>query len=157
MYYYKAPYIQKGYGLGGIFRSVVKFFKPMVHSATKILNKPEVKRVLKTVGKETLHGGSKVLLDSLQGNDIKSVLNKRISKAKQKITDSIEESIKLRRKNNDKYKEYHRTHDALPEQSIGIVNSRETLKKRTRKIRRNNTSDNRKREKRKNQYSSVFD
>ena len=157
MYYYKAPYIQKGYGLGGIFRSVVKFFKPMVHNATKILNKPEVKRVLKTVGKETLHGGSKVLLDSLRGNDIKSTLNKRISKAKQKISDSIEQSIKLRRKNDDKYKEYHHPHDALPEQNIGVVNSRETLKKRTKKIRRINTFGNRKREKKKSQYSSVFD
>ena len=157
MYYYKTPYIQKGYGLGGIFRSVVKFFKPMVHNAAKILNKPEVKRVLITVGKETLHGGSKVLLDSLRGNDIKSTLNKRISKAKQKITDSIEQSIKLRRKNDDKYKEYHHPRDVLPKQNIGVVNSRETLKKRTKTIRRINTFGNRKREKMKSQYSSVFD
>ena len=91
--YYKAPYIQKGYGLGGIFRGVAKFFRPIAKNIIKSINTPGVKNVLKTVGKETLNTGSELLIDSLKGNDIESKLEQRIQKAKKRITDSIEDGI----------------------------------------------------------------
>ena len=72
MYHYKSAYIQKGHGLGGIFRGIRNFFMPLARRVVTTLNKPEVKRVLKTIGKETLNTGSELVLDSIQGNDIQS-------------------------------------------------------------------------------------
>ena len=83
MYHYKSAYIQKGHGLGGIFRGIRKNFMPLARRVVTTLNKPEVKRVLKTIGKETLNTGSELMLDSIQGNDIQSTLDKRINIAKQ--------------------------------------------------------------------------
>ena len=70
MYHYKAAYIQKGYGLGGLFRGIRNFVMPLTRRVVTTLNKPEVKRVLKTIGKETLNTGSELVLDSIQRNDI---------------------------------------------------------------------------------------
>ena len=94
--YYRSPYVQKGYGLGGIFRSVAKLFRPIVRNITRTINRPEVQNVLKTVGKETLDTGSELLIDSTKGGkDIESKLNKRIKIAKQRIVDSIEDGISM--------------------------------------------------------------
>ena len=107
MYHYKSAYIQKGHGLGGIFRGIRNFFMPLARRVVTTLNKPEVKRVLKTIGKETLNTGSELVLDSIQGNDIQSTLNKRISTAKKRIAESIEDGIKSKRTVNS-IKRYQR-------------------------------------------------
>ena len=101
MYHYKSAYIQKGHGLGGLFRGIRKFFTPLARKVVTTLNKPEVKNVLKTLGKETVTTGSELLLDSLQGNDIQATLNRRINKAKKRIAESIEDGIKSRQKVNN--------------------------------------------------------
>lgn len=103
--YYRSPYVQKGYGLGGIFRSVAKLFRPIVRNITRTINRPEVKNVLKTVGKETFNTGSELLIDSIKGNnDIESKLDKRIKIAKQRIVNSIEDGINMKRaKESRKY------------------------------------------------------
>lgn len=104
--YYRSPYIQKGYGLGGIFRSVAKLFRPIVRNITRTINRPEVKNILKTVGKETFNTGSELLIDSIKGdNNIESKLDKRIKIAKQRIVDSIEDGISMskRAKESRKY------------------------------------------------------
>ena len=93
--YYRAPYVQRGHGLGSIFRGVAKFFRPLARNIVSTLNNPVVKKVLKTVGKETLDTGSELLIDSLRGNDIDSKLDQRIKKAKQRISDSIEDGINM--------------------------------------------------------------
>ena len=69
MYVYRSPYAQKGYGLGGIFRGVAKFFRPIARNVVKVFSKPAVKRVLKTVGEQAVNSGGEVLIDSLRGND----------------------------------------------------------------------------------------
>ena len=55
------------------------------------MNRPEVRNVLKTVGKETLNTGGELLIDSLKGNNIESKLDSRINFAKKRIANSIEE------------------------------------------------------------------
>lgn len=65
--YYKAPYIQKGHGLGSIFRGVAKFFRPLARNIVNTFKQPTVRNVLKTVGKETLGTGTELLLDSIKG------------------------------------------------------------------------------------------
>ena len=80
--YYRSPYIQKGYGLGSIFRGVAKFFKPLGRSLVRSVNTPEVKNVFKTVGKEAFNTGSELLMDSLKGNNIETKMDKRIQQSK---------------------------------------------------------------------------
>ena len=94
MYHYKSAYIQKGHGLGGIFRGIRNFFMPLTRRVVTTLNKPEVKRVLKTIGKETLNTGSELVLDLIQRNDIQSTLDKRINIPKKRIAETIEDGIK---------------------------------------------------------------
>ena len=100
MYVYRSPYAQKGYGLGGIFRGVAKFFRPVARNVVKVSSKPEVKKVLKTVGEEAVNTGGEVLIDSLRGNDVEKTLDTRINLAKKRIADSIEEGIKSRKSIN---------------------------------------------------------
>ena len=100
MYVYRSPYAQKGYGLGGIFRGVAKFFRPIARNVVKVFSKPAVKKVLKTVGEEAVNTGGEVLIDSLRGNDVEKTLDTRINLAKKRIADSIEEGIKSRKSIN---------------------------------------------------------
>ena len=109
--YYRSPYVQKGYGLGGIFRSVAKLFRPIVRNIIRTINRPEVKNVLKTVGKETLDTGSELLINSIKGgNDIGPRLDKRIKIAKQRIVDSIEDGISMGKRAKE-YRKYDRLDD----------------------------------------------
>ncbi len=96
--YYRASYIQKGYGLGSIFRSVAKLFRPIARNIRKTIDRPEVRNVLKTMGKETLNTGGELLIDSIKGKDVKPTLDKRIKIAKQRIANSIEEGINMRKR-----------------------------------------------------------
>ena len=114
MYHYKAAYIQKGRGLGGIFRGIRNLFMPLARRVVTTLNKPEVKRVLKPIGKETLNTGSVLVLDSIQSNDIQSTLDKRINIAKKRIAESIEDGIKSKRTVNN-IKRYQRLRDESPD------------------------------------------
>ena len=105
--YYRSPYIQRGYGLGGMFRGLAKLFRPLVRKISTTINRPEVRNVLKTMGKETLNTGSELLIDSLKGNDIESKLDSRINLAKKRIVDSIEEGINTRKRTREA-KKYQR-------------------------------------------------
>ena len=58
MYHYKSGYIQKGHGLRGLFRGIRNFFTPLARKVVTTLIKPEVKRVLKTIRKESVNPGS---------------------------------------------------------------------------------------------------
>ena len=119
MYHYEAAYIQKGRGLGGIFRGIRNLFMPLARRVVTTLNKPEVKRVLKTIGKETLNTGSELVLDSIQGNDIQSILDQRINIAKMRIAESIEDVIKSKRTVNN-IKRYQRIRDESPDRYTRI-------------------------------------
>ena len=109
--YYRSPYVQKVYGLGGIFRSVAKLFRLIVRNIRRTINRPEVKNVLKTVGKETLDTGSELLINSIKGgNDIGPRLDKRIEIANQRIVDSIEDGISMGKRAKE-YRKYDRLDD----------------------------------------------
>ena len=109
---YRSAYIQKGYGLGGIFRGIVRLFRPVAKNVVKVLSRPEVRKVLKTVGKETVDTGKGLLMDKLQGKDLKSMIDKRINIAKRRIADSIEEGINSRKQANN-IKKYHHIRDEI--------------------------------------------
>ena len=63
MYHYKSAYIQKGHGLGGIFRGIRNFFMPLARRVVTTLNKPEVTRELNTIDNETPNTGSNLMLN----------------------------------------------------------------------------------------------
>ena len=124
---YKSTYIQKRYGLGGIFRGIAKMFRPIARNLSNTIRRPEVQRVLKTIGKETLDTGSELLLDTIKGNDIEMKLDKRINLAKQRIADSIEDGISMSKRARDSRK-YHR----LIDENNDVRSSNKYSKKPTR-------------------------
>lgn len=63
--YYRGISYQKGYGLGGIFRRIFRAALPYIVRGTK------------TVGKEALVTGSRVMSDVLAGQDIKTAAKNR--------------------------------------------------------------------------------
>ena len=102
--YYRSPYIQKGYGLGGVFRSIAKLIHPIARKTIRFVNKPSVRNVLKTIGKEGIDSSKELLLDSLQGKDIREKLKERIEIGKKHITDSIREGVSSQMNNAKRYK-----------------------------------------------------
>ena len=108
--YYRSPFVQKGYGLGSIFRGVAKRNRPIARKIANTLKSPEVRNVCKKVGKEALGNGSKLLMDSLKDNYIESKLDNRIKLAKKRIVNSIEDGISMRKRTKGKQK-YHRIND----------------------------------------------
>ena len=93
MMYYRGRYVQKGYGLGGIFRSVAKVFTPLARNVVKAVNNREVKNILKTVGEEAFDTGKEFLISSLKGENAKPKMKDKINMSKKRIADSIEKSI----------------------------------------------------------------
>ena len=60
------------------------------------------------MGKETFDAGSELLIDSIKGNNIESKLDKRIKIAKQRIADSIEDGINMRKRASRQSRKYSR-------------------------------------------------
>ena len=65
--YYSGSGVQRGYGIGGVFKRFFKWFLPIVKSH----GMPIVKDFAKTSGKELLRGVTQVASDSLAGNNFK--------------------------------------------------------------------------------------
>lgn len=103
MAYYKSPYIQRGYGLGSIFNSLLRVFNPAKKHIARILSQPSTQKILKSVGKEAVSAGTDLLIEKASGNkDLKTVLDKRIEKAKNRISETINEAKKLQKRPNSK-------------------------------------------------------
>ena len=99
MMYYRGRYVQKGYGLGGIFRSVSKIFSPIARKIATVARQPEVRKVLKTLGKSAADTGSELLISKLKGESVQPKLKEKIASSKKQIVESIKEGIsELQRK-----------------------------------------------------------
>ena len=76
----------RGYGIGGIFNSLIRFFKPVKRQIFSALNKPVTKEILKTVGQEAMSAGSELLLKKIKGSeDLDSLLDKKFVPRKKKL------------------------------------------------------------------------
>jgi hypothetical protein len=73
------PY-QQGYGLGNIFRGLVRFLTPFAKSAVK------------TVGKQAVNTGLEIAGDVLQGQSIKGAAASRGKQALQNLVDKAKQS-----------------------------------------------------------------
>lgn len=80
--YYQGSLHQRGYGLGGLFRS---FFRAAV---------PLFKSGAKAVGKQLFHSGVNLLNDVTKGEDIKSAAKKRLKEAGNVLTDKATTKVK---------------------------------------------------------------
>ena len=70
---FRGPAMQKGYGLGGLFKGLARSFAPVL------------KRGLVTVGKKALKAGVEVLGDVASGEKVKDSIKKRAKKNVQEI------------------------------------------------------------------------
>ena len=106
--YYRSPYIQRGYGLGSVFASLLRFFNPAKKHIGKLLKQSSTKKILKSLGREAASTGTELLLEKAKGNkDLKSVLENRIQIAKHRISKAIKEAKKMPTKTNTKkYKSF---------------------------------------------------
>ena len=75
---FRGPALQKGYGLGGLFKGLVRTLAPAL------------KQGLISVGKRALQTGTEVLNDYVQGGDLKTSIKRR---AKQNVNDLIRSTI----------------------------------------------------------------
>ena len=91
--YYRGRYVQKGYGLGGIFRSVSKLFSPIARKIATVAKQPEVRKVLKTLGKSVADTGSELLISKFKGESVQPKLKEKITSSKKQIIESIKDGI----------------------------------------------------------------
>ena len=77
-------YIQKGHGLGSLFRAIFKVAKPLIYSGIK-LAKPHIKKVGKYAIKEMSRTGADILNDKLKKRKLKTSVKKRVGQTKNRI------------------------------------------------------------------------
>ena len=66
MIHYKGRYIQKWFGLVGLFQSLPKIIRPIAREIIRLSRKPIAKKILKKVGKTAEKVGSDILIDSMK-------------------------------------------------------------------------------------------
>lgn len=80
--YYQGASFQKGYGFGGLFRSLFRAAVPLLKSGAK------------AVGKQLFHSGVNMLNDVSRGDDIKVAAKRRLKEAGQQLTDKAATKMK---------------------------------------------------------------
>lgn len=80
--FYQGSSLQKGYGFGGIFRSLFRAAVPLFKSGAK------------AVGKQLFHTGVDVLNDLSQGENIKVAAKRRFKEAGKNLTDKAAVKVK---------------------------------------------------------------
>ena len=81
---FRGTRMQKGHGLGGLFRGLFKSAMPLLKSGMKAAA-PMLKRGAKTLGKQVLDSGMNLAGDLLDGESIKSSARKRVLEAKNQL------------------------------------------------------------------------
>jgi len=80
-YYQGSPY-QRGYGLGGLFRSFFRTAAPLLKSGVK------------AIGKQLFHSGVNLMNDISQGQDLKGAAKRRFKEAGKVLTDKAASKVK---------------------------------------------------------------
>lgn len=99
--YYQGAQYQRGYGLGGLFRS---FFRAAV---------PLFKSGAKAVGKQLFRSGVDILNDVTKGEDVKMAAKKRLKEAGNVLTDKASAQVKSMIGSGRKNKKRKRTRKAV--------------------------------------------
>ena len=99
MIHYKGRYIQKWFGLVGLFQSLPKIIRPIAREIIRLSRKPIAKKILKKVGKTAEKVGSDILIDSMkkyESDRIDSV--GKLEKGKEEIAKLIRKKVEAHRK-----------------------------------------------------------
>lgn len=80
--YYKGVPLQRGSGLGGIFKSFYRMILPLFKSGAK------------AVGKQALRSGVDIANDVLQGKEIKAATKERAKEASKLLTSKAADKVK---------------------------------------------------------------
>lgn len=91
--YYRAPYIQNGSGLGGIFRGLAKFITPIAQGVQKIASNPTVQGI----AKEALKTGASIAADAIQGKEINAKEKgiKLLQHAREKVAETVRKTVNI--------------------------------------------------------------
>ena len=105
-----------GRGLGGIFRSVYKFFRPLLNfllpTITKVASSKTGKKLIKQAKKSALKAGIHTIGDISSGENVKSSISKNLKKAKKDILNRLDDDNRVGKKKikNKKKKGYNFFH-----------------------------------------------
>jgi hypothetical protein len=85
--YYQAPYTQKGYGFGGIFRGIAKFLSPLASGISKVASNPTVQ----SLAKDAIKTGVNIAADAIEGRDTNSreAGEKLLKRARKKVAKTV--------------------------------------------------------------------
>lgn len=85
--YYQAPYAQKGYGFGGIFRGLTKFIAPLASGISKVVGNPTVQ----SIAKDAIRTGVGIAADAIEGreSDAKEQSARLLKRARTKVAREI--------------------------------------------------------------------
>lgn len=99
--YYQGTTLQKGYGFGGLFRSLFRAAVPLFKSGAK------------AVGRQLFHSGVNVLNDLSRGDDIKVAAKRRLKEAGQNLTDKAATKVKTMIGSGHHYKKRKRSNKVI--------------------------------------------
>lgn len=108
-YYQGSTSFQRGYGLGGLFRSFFRVAVPLFKSGAK------------AVGKQMLHSGLNLVNDVTQGHDVKTAAKRRLKEAGNILTDKAATKVKKMigsGKRNKKRKRAHKRTNSRPTKKV---------------------------------------
>ena len=99
--YFQGPAYQRGHGLGGIFRALMRVATPIFRSAT-----PALKAGPKAIAKDAIRAGTEIATDALSGRDLaesleqhsKEAANRLVNKGARKLFSMIESPQPKRRR-----------------------------------------------------------
>lgn len=115
--YYQAPYAQKGYGFGGIFRGLTKFISPIASGFSKLVSNPTVQ----SLAKDAVRTGASIAADAIEGREsnFKEESEQLLRRARKTVADKVRQTGKKRHINkgfqhtDDKNRENTDTDDSL--------------------------------------------
>ena len=81
---FRGTRIQKGHGIGGLFRGLFKSVKPLLKSGMNNI-KPILKKGVKFVGQQALDSGMNLASDLLKGRNIKTAARQRAIEARDQL------------------------------------------------------------------------
>ena len=100
-----------GHGFGGIFRGLIKFFKPLVSfllpSVTKAVKSKTGRKLLKQAKKSAIKAGISTVTDVLAGENIKKSAGTNLKKASVDVLDRMKEITPRKKKFRRKKKLYN--------------------------------------------------
>lgn len=93
MMYYEGRRFQRGHGLGGLFRTIMRVAMPVIKRTAVPLLKRAGKSALKAAGKEMLKTGADFAGDLMQGKSLKSSAKARGKQGLQNVLNSTRRAV----------------------------------------------------------------